>query len=132
MKLQRLWTGSPPDLEPVVELRPASDPSTRMNELAQAFDRAQQETGCIERSDVSTGGCAELAGAVRALVVAGRADGSPPERVLAVIKSVTRPYFVDGVDEVHGDRLQTLILHEFIASYYDLTLPALRVPQVSE
>ncbi|HEU4720368.1 MAG TPA: hypothetical protein VFS59_03325 [Gemmatimonadaceae bacterium] len=132
MKLQRLWTGSPPNLAPVVGPHPASDPITRMSELAHAFDRAQQETGCIERSDASTGGCAELAGAVRALVVAGRADGSPPERVLAVIKSATRPYFVDGVDEVHGDRLQTLILRQFIASYYDLTLPDLRMPRASE
>lgn len=111
----------------------AADPITRTSALAQAFDRAQQESGCLERSQTSTTEwCAELADAVRAFVVAGRAHGSPPERVLAVIKTVTRPYFSDSIDEVHGDRLQSLILREFIASYYDLTMPAQRMPQAPE
>jgi hypothetical protein len=132
MKLQHPWTGSLSHLRPAVGLHPAVDPITT-TELAQAFDRAQQDSGCSERSSVlETDGCAELAGAVRAFVVTGRAEGSPPERVLAVIKSVTRPYFADGVDEVHGDRLQSLILREFIASYYDVTMPAHRAPQASE
>jgi hypothetical protein len=38
--------------------------------------------------------------------------------VLARIKSVLPPSFVPGADEARGDRLQALILREFLASYY--------------
>lgn len=131
MKLQRPWTGSSSQrtVKAVAGPRPASDPVAGTIELAHAFVRAQQETGGIERSGVSsTDGWAELSGAVRVFVVAQRADGSPPERILAVIKSVTRRCFDDDVDEVHGDRLQTLILREFLTSYYDVA-PALAVSE---
>lgn len=106
---------------------PASEPTTETSELARAFEKAQHDTDCIEsgtRPDSQADDCAELTGAVRAFAAAGRADGSPPERVLAGIKSVTRPCFVDGIDEVHGDRLQTLILREFLTTYYDAAAPA--------
>ena len=96
-------------------------------ELARAFENAQRDTDCMgsgPATGASPDDCAELTGAVRAVAVAGRADGSPPERVLASIKSVTRPYFADGVDEVHGDRLQALILREFLRTYYDTAAPA--------
>jgi hypothetical protein len=104
-------------------LRHPASVTTATHELARAFDTAQRDVTCTQlnaTAEPSTDDCAELAGAVRAFVVARRADGSPPERVLAVIKSVTSPYFVDGVDEVHGDRLQALILREFLTSFYDV------------
>lgn len=127
MTLYRRGTGSRPNQRPVVAPQSASEQTTEMSELARAFDSAQHDSDCIESwtaADSWTDGCAELTDAVRAFVVAGRADGSPPERVLANIKSVTRAYFFHGVDEVHGDRLQTLILREFLATYYDAVAPA--------
>src|SRR5688500_15614149 len=127
MTHSRRRPGSQPDHKPGARPFPASEPTTETSELARAFENAQHDTDCIESgtgADSQIDDCAELTGAVRAFAAAGRADGSPPERVLASIKSVTRPYFVDGIDEVHGDRLQALILREFLTTYYDATASA--------
>lgn len=134
MTLYRRGPGSQPDRKAGARPFPASEPTTETSELARAFENAQHDTDCIESgtdADSQTDDCAELTGAVRAFAAAGRADGSPPERVLASIKSVTRPYVVDGIDEVHGDRLQALILREFLTTYYDAVAPddaALQTP----
>jgi hypothetical protein len=127
MTLYRRGPRSKPHGKPGAGNGPASEPATGTSELARAFENAQHDTDCIESrtgADSAAADCAELTGAVRAFAAAGRADGSPPERVLASIKSVTRPYFVRGIDEVHGDRLQTLILREFLTTYYDAAAPA--------
>ena len=128
-------TGSLPDIEIAATVRPASNSTSGTGELAHAFDRAHHETGCIDRLHAdprlnqSPDGVSELAGAVRDFVAAGRADGSPPERILATIKHVTRPCLFDGADEVRGDRLQALILREFLTSYYDVSAAAVPEPR---
>jgi hypothetical protein len=111
-----------------------SGPASGTTELAHAFDRAHHNLGCTGRQhadsfvDLSSAAVTELTEAVRAFVSARRADGSPPERILATIKSVTRPCLVEGVDEVRGDRLQAIVLHEFLASYYDVATPVMPEP----
>lgn len=106
--------------------RHASDPASAMTELAHAFDRAHHNLGCTggrnagSSVDPASDVVSELTGAVRAFVAARRADGSPPERILATIKGVTRPCLFDGADEVRGDRLQAIILREFLTSFYDV------------
>jgi hypothetical protein len=130
--------GSLPTSQTAVGTRPASDPTSGTSGLAHAFDRAHHNTGCGERrhagasATASADNVSELAGAVRDFVTAGRADGSPPERILATIKRVTRPCLFDGADEARGDRLQTLILREFLTSYYDVEAAATPVPTASE
>ena len=89
-------------------------------ELARAYDRAMHWP-TVDRGPDSFG---ELADAVRAFVLARRAVESPPERVLATIKSVLRPGAVPRLDEARGDRLQALILREFLTSYYGATTSA--------
>ena len=115
-----------------------SDLTLGTNELARTFDRALHGTGRTERlpedtaPDSSIDGISELAGAVRDFVAAKRAAGSPPERILATIKRVTLPCLYDGADEARGDRLQVLMLREFLSSYYDAPsshAPALVVPE---
>jgi len=134
MTLLHRMIGSLPTPHPEAAARHSSDPASGMMELAHAFDRACHNLGCTGRLDAGsfvdplTDAVGELAGAVRAFVSARRAEGSPPERILATIKGVTRPCQFDGADEVRGDRLQTLILREFLTSYYDaatIATPAL-------
>ncbi len=126
MTLPHRMIGSPSTSQTEAVARHAQAPASGTKELAHAFDRAHHNLACAgvrsaasfvdPSSDVVSG----LTGAVRAFVVAGRAEGSPPERILATIKRVTRPCLFEGADEVRGDRLQALILREFLASYYDV------------
>ena len=118
--------------------RHAQHPASGTMELAHAFDRAHHNLGCAGGRDAasfvdpSSDVVSELTGAVHAFVSARRADGSPPERILATIKGVTRPCLFDGADEVRGDRLQTLILQEFLTSYYGaatIATPVLTAPE---
>jgi hypothetical protein len=90
-------------------------------ELARAYDRARRQAGGFDRLAVDRvpDSVHALAEAVRAFVLAGRADGSPPERVFATIKSVLRPSGSPTLDERHGERLQAVVMREFLASYYD-------------
>ena len=131
-------TGSHPDIAIAAGARPASHPACGTGELAHAFDRAHHNAGRIDRlhSDSpmrpSPDGVSELVEAVRDFVTARRADGSPPERILATIKRVTRPCLFDGADEVRGDRLQALILREFLTSYYDGGSTAVLEPAAHE
>ena len=128
--------GSLPNQPNATRPRPA-DPAAGTSELAHAFDRAHHHTGGADwlhtgpSAEPSTEGVSELAGAVRDFVAAERAEGSPPERVLATIKRVTRPCLFDGADEVRGDRLQALILREFLTSYYDAGSAATPEPTAS-
>ena len=104
----------------------APEPASGTMELAHAFDRAHHNLGCTGRrnadslADASSDAVTALTAAVRTFVSARRADGSPPERILATIKGVTHPCLFDGADEVRGDRLQAIILREFLTSYYDV------------
>ena len=132
-------TGSLPRIEIAASVRPGSHPASGTGALAHAFDRALHDTGCVDdglqadsRMNPSPDGVSELAGAVRDFVAAGRADESPPERILATIKRVTRPCIFDGADEVRGDRLQALIMSEFLASYYDVAPAAVPDPTAHE
>ncbi len=113
---------------------PVPDPAHGARDLAHAFDRAHHDRGCDERRDVASSAddVRALREAVRAFVEAERADGSAPEYVLAMIKRATRPCLFDGADEARGDRLQTLILREFLASYYDVEAPSAPEPTVRE
>jgi hypothetical protein len=129
--------GSPSNQPTAVRTLPAPAPGT--SELAHAFDRAHHHPGCTDglqshssSPEPSTDGISRLAGAVRDFVAAGRADGSPPERILAAIKRVTRPCLFDGADAVRGDRLQALVLREFLASYYDVGAVAIPEPTALE
>lgn len=131
-------TGSHPEIAIADSARAASHPVSGTDELAHAFDCAHHYTGRMDRlhsdsrMNPSPDVVSELAEAVRDFVTARRADGSPPERILATIKRVTRPSLFDGADEVRGDRLQALILQEFLTSYYDVGTTALPGPAVPE
>ena len=131
--------GSPSNQPTADGTPPAPEPASGTSELARAFDRAHHHTGCTDRLqrdfsrvEPSTDGASQLADAVRAFVAAGRADGSPPERVLATIKRVTYPCLFDGADEVRGDRLQALVLREFLTAYYDVGAAATLEPTAPE
>jgi hypothetical protein len=94
--------------------------------LAQALDGAQRASVRTEWMAVHT--CTapfpELVHAVHAFVRAWRADRVPPERVLAAIKGVTRSCTFPCIDPSRADRLQALVLREFLVSYYDIAAPA--------
>ena len=130
--------GSLADQPTTARTASASDPASGTSELAHAFDRAHRYMGCTDwrhtdsSVEPSTDGASQLVGAVRDFVAAGRADGSPPERILAAIKRVTRPCLFDGADAVRGDRLQALVLREFLASYYDVGAVAIPEPTALE
>ena len=99
-----------------------SVPTVPTTELASAFHSAQHAGACREphvEPHPASDDCSELRDAIHAFVAAERAGGAPPERVLADIKRATRPAYVEGGDGLHGDRLQTLVMREFLASYYD-------------
>ena len=116
----------------------ASDRTLGTSELARTFDRAHHGMGLTAwlpedaSPDPSIDCISELTGAVRDFVAARRAAGSPPERILATIKRVTVPCLFDGADEARGDRLQVLILREFLSSYYDAPSSHAPVPVVPE
>jgi hypothetical protein len=126
--------------QPTAARTPAApEPASGTSELARAFDRAHHHTGCtdwLQRDsswvEPSTDGVSRLTEAVRAFVAVGRADGSPPERLLATIKRVTRPCLFDGADAVRGDRLQALVLREFLTAYYDVGAAATLEPAAPE
>ena len=126
--------GSPHSPQTAAGASHPSRPASGTTDLAHAFDRAHHNLGCNGREhadsfvDRSSAAVTGLTDAVRAFVSARRADGSPPERILATIKSVTRPCLFEGVDEVRGDRLQAIVLHEFLTSYYDIAAPVMPEP----
>ena len=109
-----------------VGLPSTKDTTVEGAELARAYDRACYYMSCVERRyvDLPPDGFEELAGAVREFAVTRRADGAPPERVLAAIKGVLHTSCIPGAHETHGDGLQALILREFLASYYGALAPA--------
>ena len=112
-----------------------SNPAPRddVTGLARAFDGAQRTSIRIEEmaARASTSPFPDLVRAVHEFVRARRADSAPPERVLAAIKGVARACTADCVDESRVDRLQDLVLREFLVSYYDIAAPALiRKPPV--
>jgi hypothetical protein len=126
--LRRSW-------KPVAGPRPPSEPTAESTGLASAFDGALHDGACREPHVAplaATDDCSELRGAIHAFVAAERADGAPPERVLADLKRATRPTYIEGGDELHGERLQTLILREFLASYYDVAVTAEPAPEIPE
>jgi hypothetical protein len=138
MTSRRSSTASRSTADTTIGSHVASDLTLGTSELARTFDRALHGTGRTERPpedaspDPSIDSISELTGAVRDFVAAKRAAGSPPERVLATIKRVTLPCLFDGADEARGDRLQALILREFLSSYYDVPsshAPVLVVPE---
>jgi hypothetical protein len=94
-------------------------------ELARAYHRAREQAGGLDRLAVDRvpESIHALAGAVRAFVHAERTDGAPPERVLATMKRVLRPSDSPAVDERHGERLQAVVMREFLASYYAAPAP---------
>jgi hypothetical protein len=102
--------------------------------LARAFAGAQRTSIRVEETAAraSISPFPELVRAVHEFVRARRADSAPPERVLAAIKGVTRACTADCVDESRVDRLQDLVLREFLVSYYDIAAPAplIRKPPV--
>jgi hypothetical protein len=102
--------------------------------LARAYDHASRHSGRNESpsADRPPESFRVLAGAVRAFVVAGRAEGSPPERVLAAMKHLLRSRQGPQADDARGDRLRSLILREFLESYYDAPAAASRVPSAIE
>ena len=93
--------------------------------LARAFDGAQRASTRTEwaAARASTDPFPELGCAVRAFVRARRADGFPPERVLAAMKGVTRSCTFVTADGARADRLQGLLLREFLIAYYDIAAP---------
>jgi hypothetical protein len=93
--------------------------------LALAFDGAQRASTRTEwmAARSSTDPFPELVCAVRAFVRASRADGVAPERVLAAMKGVTRSCGFVSVDGSRADRLQDLVLREFLVTYYDIAAP---------
>jgi hypothetical protein len=97
-----------------------SDTTVEATELARAYHRAREQAGGLDRLavDREPDRFHALAGAVREFVLAERAEGSPPERVLATIKRVLRPSASPTVDDRHGERLQAVVMREFLASYY--------------
>lgn len=94
--------------------------------LARAFDGAQRASTRTEwmATRASTDPFPELVRAVHAFVRACRADGFPPERVLAAMKGVTHSCTFVCVDGSRADRLQDLVLREFLTTYYDIAAPA--------
>ena len=94
--------------------------------LALAFDGAQRAPARTEwmAAQSATDPFPELMCAVREFVRARRADGFPPERVLATMKGVTHSCTFVCVDGSRADRLQALVLREFLVSYYDIAAPA--------
>lgn len=104
------------------------DPTDSQGEatgLARAFDGAQRASTRTEWAAVraSSDPFPELGCAVRAFVRARRADGFPPERVLAAMKDVTRSCTFVCIDGSRADRLQDLVLREFLVTYYDIAAP---------
>lgn len=122
---------------PLADATSEPDPTAsrgEATELAHVFDSAQRAPArtewLAERS--ATDAFPDLMRAVREFVVAHRADGSPPERVLAAMKRVTRACTFVCVDESRCDRLQHVVLSEFLATYYDVVAaahPPLEAPE---
>jgi hypothetical protein len=97
------------------------------SELTSAFHSAQHDGACREPQVAllpSSDDCSQLRGAIHAFVAVGRSSGAPPERVLADLKRATRPTYVEDDDGLHGERLQTLVIREFLASYYAIAVSA--------
>jgi hypothetical protein len=122
--------------------RPPADPGSQPDlttsqgearSLVRAFATAQRAPARAERmADCSAiDAFPELTQAVREFVAARRADGSPPERVLATMKELTRGCSVVCIDESRADRLQLLLLREFLATYYEIPAPS-PLPEVPE
>jgi hypothetical protein len=112
-----------------------SVPAVPTTELASAFHSAQHDGACREPHVAplaSSDDCSELRDAIHAFVAVGRAAGAPPERVLVDLKRETRPAYVEGGDGLHGDRLQTLVMREFLASYYDAAASVEPAPEIRE
>jgi hypothetical protein len=117
--------------DPSIASRPPADPGGEPGPtgsqgeatgLARAFDGAQRATEWAA-ARASTDPFPELGCAVRAFVRARRADGFPPERVLAAMKGVTRSCTFVTADGARADRLQGLLLREFLIAYYDIAPP---------
>ena len=102
--------------------------------LARAFDGAQRAAPRTEwmAARSASDPFPDLACAVRAVVRARRADGISPERVLAAMKGVTRSCTFVCVDGSRADRLQALVLREFLTTYYDIAAPARLVLEAPE
>ena len=119
---------------PLANAAGESDPTGSQGEatrLAVAFDDAQRapiRTEWMAARD-STDPFPALVRAVHAFVRGCRADRLPPERVLAALKGVTRSCRFAGVDGSRVDRLQALVLREFLVTYYDIAAPGLLAPE---
>ena len=128
MKLHAPSIASRPPADAGVEPHPTGSRGEATG-LARAFDGAQRASARFEwmAAHESTVPVPELVHAVHAFVRAGRADSVSPERVLAAIKGVTRSRTFASVDPSCADRLQALVLREFLVSYYDIPAPALLI-----
>jgi len=120
--------------DPSIDSRPPADaggapdrPGSRdATGLARAFDGAQRASPRTEwmAARTATDPFPDLVHAVHAFVRACRAEGVPPERVLAEMKAVTSSCPFVCADGSRADRLQGLVLREFLVTYYDVATPA--------
>ena len=120
--------------DPSIDSRPPADaggapdrPSSRdATGLALAFDDAQRASPRTEwmAARSATDPFPDLVHAVHAFVRACHAEGVPPERVLAEMKGVTSSCTFVCTDGSRADRLQDLVLREFLVTYYDIAAPA--------
>jgi hypothetical protein len=121
--------------DPSIDSRPPADAGAEpaptdsrgeATDLARAFDGAQRALPRTEwmAARSATDPFPDLVHAVHAFVRACRAEGVRPERVLAEMKGVTRSCTFVCADGSRADRLQALVLREFLVTYYDVAAPA--------